>query len=100
MSEFRLADELRGLDGPVEPDDHISDEMWMRIAREFEGSHTRSEGSHSRDLDQTRLGRGVLVAAVAAVVVLAVILPVVFVSGGGGPLGSSGTTDSQPPVEL
>lgn len=93
MSEFRLADELQGLDGPVEPDDDISDEMWMRIAREFEGSHSRSS-------DHTRLGRGVLVAAVAAIVVLAVILPVVLFTGGGGPAGSSGTTDSQPPVEL
>lgn len=100
MSEFRLADELRGLDGPVEPDNHISDETWMRIAREFDGSRSRSEGSHSRGLDQTRLGRGVVLAAVAAVVVLAVILPLVFVSGGGGPLGSSGTTGSQPLVEL
>lgn len=87
MSEFRLADDLRRLDGPVTPDDRISDELWTRLAGEF-------EESVSRRSDRVRLGRGILVAAVACLAVLAMIVPVVFFSGGGnGPVGSSETTD-------
>jgi hypothetical protein len=83
MSEFRLADDLRRLDGPVTPDDRISDQVWTRLATEFDES--RSTGT-----DRARLGRGILVAAVAAIAVLAVIVPVVFFSGsGGGPVASS-----------
>lgn len=87
MSEFRLEDDLRRLDGPVTPDDGFSDELWTRLATEFE--ETVSRGS-----DRGRFGRGILVAAVAAIAVLAVILPVVLFPGdGGGPVGGSETTD-------
>ncbi len=86
MSEFRLADELRRLDGPVTPDDGFSDELWSRLAGAFEESV--STGS-----DRARLGRGILVAAVAGIAVLAVIVPVLFFSSGAGPVGSSETTD-------
>jgi len=86
MSEFRLADDLRRLDGPVSPDDRISDQVWKRLATEF-------EASVSSESDSARIGKGILVAAIAGIAVLAVIVPVVFFSGGSvGPVGSSETT--------
>ena len=86
MSEFRLADDLGRLDGPVTPDDRISDELWARLAGEFEESG--SKGS-----DRSRLDRGILVAAIAGLAVLAAIVPVVFFAdSGAGPVGSLGTT--------
>ena len=87
MSEFRLEEDLRRLDGPVTPDDRFSDELWSRLAGEFEETVSREPG-------RGRFGRGILVAAVAGIAVLAVIVPVVFFSGDGGvPVGSPGATE-------
>lgn len=86
MSEFRLAGDLRRLDGPVIPDDGISDQIWDRLVAELTDPATPRPDS--------RLGRGILVAAVACVAVLVFAVPLLFLGGDGDvPVGSPETTD-------
>lgn len=85
MSEFRLTDDLRRLDGPVTPDTAISDQIRDRLTAEL-AEATRPE-------PDVRTGRGILVAAVACLAVLAFAVPVLFFGGDRGPAGGVEATD-------